>query len=40
VPFTDAHVETLAETLRGDVPTVLRRAWEDAYDDLVGARRS
>jgi aminopeptidase N len=40
VPFTDAHVEALAATLRGDVPTVLRRAWEDAYDDLVGARRS
>jgi aminopeptidase N len=40
VPFTEAHVAELAETLRGDVPTVLRRAWEDAYDDLVGARRS
>ena len=40
VPFTDTHVEALAETLRGDVPTVLRRAWEDAYDDLAGARRT
>ena len=38
VPFTDAQVEVLAETLRGDVPTVLRRSWEDAYDDLVRGR--
>lgn len=35
VPFTDAQVEHLARTLEGDVPTVLRRRWEDAYDDLV-----
>ena len=40
VPLTDEHVEALAETLRGEVPTVLRRAWEDAYDDLARARRS
>ncbi len=35
VPFTDAQVALLAETLAGDVPTVLRRAWEDAHDDLT-----
>ena len=29
---------TLAATLQGDVPTVLRRAWEDALDDLLRAR--
>ena len=40
VPFTDAQVEVLAETLRGDVPTVLRRSWEDAYDDLVRGRQA
>ena len=40
VPFTDAQVELLARTLEGDVPTVLRRAWEDAYDDLVMGRTS
>ena len=34
VPLTDAQVEELAATLRGDVPTVLRRAWNDALDDL------
>jgi len=40
VPFTDEQVELLARTLEGDVPTVLRRSWEDAYDDLVRGRRS
>ncbi len=39
VPFTDAQVEALARALEGDVPTVLRRSWEDAYDDLVSGRR-
>ncbi len=38
VPFADGHVAELAEVLRDDVPTVLRRAWEDAYDDLTRTR--
>jgi aminopeptidase N len=38
VPFADEHVAVLAEVLRDDVPTVLRRAWEDAYDDLTRTR--
>ena len=38
VPFADEHVAALAEVLRDDVPTVLRRAWEDAYDDLTRTR--
>jgi aminopeptidase N len=29
VPFADEHVAALEDVLRGDVPTVLRRAWED-----------
>jgi len=33
VPFADEHLAALEDVLRGDVPTVLRRAWEDAYDD-------
>jgi aminopeptidase N len=38
VPFADEHVAALEEVLCGDVPTVLRRAWEDAYDDLTRTR--
>ncbi|MGZ5398958.1 MAG: aminopeptidase N [Nocardioides sp.] len=38
VPFTDAQVDSLAQILRDDVPTVLRRSWEDAYDDLERGR--
>ena len=35
VPLTDEHVEALEAALSGEVPTVLRRGWEDAYDDLA-----
>ena len=38
IPLTDEHVAALATALEGDVPTVLRRAWEDRYDDAVRAR--
>ncbi|HYH34926.1 MAG TPA: aminopeptidase N [Nocardioides sp.] len=38
VPLTDSHVDALEDALRGDVPTVLRRGWEDALDDLRRAR--
>jgi aminopeptidase N len=35
--LTSAQVDLLREALAGDVPTVLRRQWEDWYDDLVRA---
>jgi aminopeptidase N len=35
VPFTDAQVSALRTALEGDLPTILRRGWEDALDDLV-----
>ncbi|QZY29795.1 aminopeptidase N [Nocardioides coralli] len=38
VAFTEPLVEELADALRGDVPTVLRRAWDDALDDLRRSR--
>ena len=38
VPLTDAQVDALEDALRGDVPTVLRRGWEDALDDLLRVR--
>lgn len=38
VPLTDEQVVAVAVALEGDVPTVLRRAWEDRYDDLLRGR--
>ncbi len=37
VPLLDEHVAALERVLTGDVPTVLRRGWEDALDDLRAA---
>ena len=34
LPLTAAQVGELEQALSGDVPTVLRRAWEDRLDDL------
>jgi aminopeptidase N len=34
IPLTDADVARLEAALGGDVPTVLRREWEDRLDDL------
>ena len=34
----DPAVEAFARALEGDLPTVLRRSWEDTYDDLVRSR--
>jgi aminopeptidase N len=34
----DPALETFARALEGDLPTVLRRSWEDTYDDLVRSR--
>jgi aminopeptidase N len=39
VPLTDHHVAALERALQDDVPTVLRRGWEDTLDDLRQARR-
>ena len=36
----DPAVEAFARALEGDLPTVLRRKWEDTYDDLVRSRPS
>lgn len=36
--LTDDQVTELGNALAGDVPTVLRRLWEDRYDDVVRAR--
>jgi aminopeptidase N len=38
IPLDDADVDTLARALEGDVPTVLRRSWEDQLDELRRAR--
>jgi aminopeptidase N len=34
IPLGDPDVAALEDALAGDVPTVLRRAWEDRLDDL------
>jgi aminopeptidase N len=34
IPLGDPDVSALEEALEGDVPTVLRRSWEDRLDDL------
>jgi aminopeptidase N len=34
VPLTDADLDALEKALAGDVPTVLRRHWEDKLDEL------
>ncbi|WP_323791299.1 aminopeptidase N [Nocardioides sp.] len=34
LPLTSAQVAELEQALTGDVPTVLRRAWDDRLDDL------
>jgi aminopeptidase N len=34
----DRQVSLLVEALAGDVPTVLRRVWDDRYDDVTRAR--
>ncbi len=38
VPLLDEHVAALETALAGEVPTVLRRGWEDSLDDLRAAR--
>jgi aminopeptidase N len=38
VPLLDEHVSALERALTGEVPTVLRRGWEDTLDDLRAAR--
>ena len=38
MPLLDEHVAALERALQGDVPTVLRRGWEDSLDDLHRAR--
>ncbi len=38
VPLLDEHVSALERALTGEVPTVLRRGWEDSLDDLRAAR--
>jgi len=38
IPLDDADVDALAGALEGDVPTVLRRSWEDRLDDLRQVR--
>ena len=38
IPLDDADVDALARALEGDVPTVLRRSWEDRLDDLRRVR--
>jgi aminopeptidase N len=38
VPLLDEHVAALETALTGEVPTVLRRGWEDSLDDLRAAR--
>jgi len=38
VPLLDEHVAALERALTGEVPTVLRRGWEDSLDDLRAAR--
>ncbi|WP_432476743.1 aminopeptidase N [Nocardioides sp. GXQ0305] len=38
VPLLDEHVTALEHALAGEVPTVLRRGWEDTLDDLLAAR--
>ncbi len=38
VPLLDEHVAALETALSGEVPTVLRRGWEDSLDDLRAAR--
>ena len=39
VPLTDDQVSQVAAALAGDVPAILRRFWEDRYDDLLTGRR-
>ena len=39
VPLTPGQVDAVAAALAGDVPTVLRRFWDDRYDDLVAGLR-
>ena len=38
VALDDEQLELLRTALDGELPTVLRRDWEDRYDDLVRAR--
>ena len=40
IPMTAADVAALEEALAGDLPTVLRRHWEDRLDDLRRVTRS
>ncbi len=35
VPLTEGQVAALRTALVGDLPTILRRAWEDALDDVA-----
>ena len=39
VPLTDEQVAAVAAALEGDVPAILRRFWDDRYDDLLTGRR-
>ena len=38
IPWTDEDLVLLEQALTGDLPTVLRRKWDDKYDDLVRNR--
>ncbi len=38
LPWTDDDLAALERALAGDLPTVLRRKWDDRYDDLVSSR--
>ena len=38
VALDDEQLALLRTALEGELPTVLRRDWEDKYDDLVRAR--
>jgi aminopeptidase N len=38
VALDDEQLDLLRTALAGDLPPVLRRDWEDRYDDLVRAR--
>ena len=40
VPLDESQVVALELALAADVPTVLRRAWDDNLDDLRRSRRS
>ena len=38
LPLTDEQLTAIERVLGGDLPTVLRRSWEDRYDDVTRSR--